>query len=334
MRDPRGTCRGSILGLAIGDALGFPAEFRRRAQIVAALGEPGVVDFVALHDPRWPPRPLIVGKAHPPGTFSDDTQMTIAVAEALLETEGQSLDARMDAIARRFVAWSSSDDNDRAPGNACMTGCHALARGAPWRTAGVADSKGCGSAMRVAPIGLLHADDLDEALALARAQSLLTHRHDAGVEGAAAAALLVALASRGAEPAEMYARVAEACSPRSPDFAACWAKLPAMLQAPPEIALSSEGLGEGWVAEEAVASALYCVWRAPNDFMRVVSTAATTDGDSDSIACIAGSIAGARLGEAAIPEALRRGVEDAGRLVALADRVAARVTGSRSSSPP
>jgi ADP-ribosylglycohydrolase len=321
-------CEGSILGLAIGDALGFPAEFRRRDAIVAALGPEGVADFVALHDPRWPDRPAILGKAHPPGTFSDDTQMTIALAESLLETrDDDDLDARMRAVGRRFVAWSSSDENDRAPGNACMTGCHALARGAPWREAGVADSKGCGSAMRVAPIGLLYARDLERTLTLARAQALLTHRHDAGVEGAAAAALLVALAATGKTPAETYDAVAAACSPRSPDFAACWAKLPALRDAPPERALSSDGLGEGWVAEEAVASALYCVWRAPDDFARVVTTAATTDGDSDSIACIAGGVAGAALGLEAIPERWRRGVEAAEALSDLARRIARRASG-------
>ncbi|HEY1958339.1 MAG TPA: ADP-ribosylglycohydrolase family protein [Polyangiaceae bacterium] len=317
-----GAYEGSILGLAIGDALGFPAEFRRREQILAAFGEEGLVDFVALHDPRWPPRPHIASKAHPAGTFSDDTQMTIALAEALLEAD-DDLDAQMNAIARRFVAWSSSDDNDRAPGNACMTGCHALARGVPWREAGVADSKGCGSAMRVAPIGLLWHDDLERVLAVARAQAVLTHRHDAGVEGAAAAALLVALAMQDRTPEEMYEAVARECSPRSRDFAACWSKLPAMRDAPPEHALSARGLGEGWLAEEAVASAFYCVWRTPDDFARVVTTAATTDGDSDSLACIAGSIAGARLGSDAIPEKWRRGVEGADALVDLARRIAA-----------
>ena len=324
MRSFASACEGSIVGLAVGDALGFPAEFRRREQILAALGPDGVADFVALHDPRWPPRPLIVGKAHPAGTYSDDTQMTIALAEGLLETrDDDPIDVRMSAIARRFVAWSGADDNDRAPGNACMTGCHALARGAPWHEAGVADSKGCGAAMRVAPIGLLYARDLGRAADLARAQSRLTHRHDAALEGAAAAAILVALAATGTAPDAMYEAVRQACSGRSADFAACWTRLAELRDAPPELALSSAGLGEGWVAEEAVASALFCVWRAPDDFARAVGTAATTDGDSDSIACIAGSVAGARLGSGAIPDKWRRGVENAADLADLAGRIAA-----------
>ena len=99
----------------------------------------------------------------------------------------------------------------------------------------------------------------------------------------------------------MYDAIMAERALRSVDFAACFAKLPALLAAPPEEALSARGLGEGWVAEEAVASALYAFWRTPTDFARTVCTAANTDGDSDSIASIAGGISGAFNGRAAIP---------------------------------
>lgn len=317
--------RGAVLGLAIGDALAYPCEFRSRATILAAFGPAGVTDMVALHDPRWPERPVILGPRHPAGTYTDDTQMTIAVAEALIEAAsgpvagGADVEAIMQAMAARFVAWSRAEDNDRAPGHTSMTGCERLAEGVHWRESGVADSKGCGSAMRVAPIGLRFHRDHDQLLEVARASCLLTHGHDAALEGAAAAALLVALSLERASPEEMYRAVADACCPRSADFAACWAKLPALLHAPPEVALSEAGLGEGWVAEEAVASALYCVWRTPDDVRQTILTAANTDGDSDSIACIAGGIAGARNGVEAIPISWRETVENASRLVELAD---------------
>ena len=90
--------------------------------------------------------------------------------------------------------------------------------------------------------------------------------------------------------------------PDSTDFASCLARLPEMVKVEPAVALSAEGLGEGWIAEEAVVSALYCFWRSPDSFETTVLTAANTDGDSDSIACIAGSISGAFNGAAAIPE--------------------------------
>ena len=85
--------------------------------------------------------------------------------------------------------------------------------------------------------------------------------------------------------------------------------------------MTNAWLGESWVAEEAAASALYCYWRCPEDFRAAVLCAANTDGDSDSIACIAGGIMGARLGWSAIPEKWRLGVEDADALVDLADRL-------------
>jgi ADP-ribosylglycohydrolase len=308
---------GCLLGLAVGDAIGFPCEFRTRAIILESFGPDGVTDLVAVHDRRWPSRPMILGRPHPVGTYSDDTQMSIAVAEALIDGSDE-LDALMKRMAARFVAWAESPDNDRAPGATCLRGCENLARDVPWQEAGVAASKGCGSAMRVAPIGLRFHHDRSRLLEVARASSLLTHGHDAAIESAAAAALLVAMALEKATPRAMYDALMKECAPRSPDFAACLGKLPALITAPPEVALSERGLGLGWVAEEAVASALYCFARAPTDFTKTVLAAANTDGDSDSIACIAGGISGAFNGVEAIPASWRDRVENATMLRALA----------------
>ena len=312
---------GSILGLALGDAVGYPCEFRRRDRIVELFPPDGVTEPVAIRDPRWGEKPWIVGADHPPGTYTDDTQMSIAVARGLIEAGHEDLDSLMTRIGEHFVVWSRSDENNRSPGATCMTGCQNLARGAHWREAGVAKSKGCGSAMRVAPIGLFYARDRERLLEVARASSLLTHGHPAALEGAAAAALLVALALDGASCREMYDEVAEACRGRSPDFDAIWAKLPDLLDAPPEVALAEGGLGESWIAEEAVASALWCVWRAEGDYRRTVLLASNTDGDSDSIACIAGSIAGALRGTAALPTEWLAVLEDKNELADLAEEL-------------
>jgi ADP-ribosylglycohydrolase len=312
---------GAILGLAIGDALGMPAEFRRRAQILAAWGPEGITDFVGTDAPAWPPSPLILGTRHPAGSYSDDTQMSLAVAEALIAAGGRDIDQLMQQMGERFVAWSRSPDNNRAPGATCMEGCDHLAAGMAWREAGVASSKGCGSAMRVAPIGLMYWRDHARLLEVARASSLLTHGHDAAIEGAAAAALLVALALEKKTPQAMYDALLSECAPRSADFQACLKKLPQLLSVEPALALSKAGLGEGWVAEEAVVSALYCFWRSPENYSQTVLTAANTDGDSDSIACIAGSISGAFNGVEAIPPRWRERVENAVGLQDMARRL-------------
>lgn len=181
--------------------------------------------------------------------------------------------------------------------------------------------------MRVAPIGLFY-DDLDTVADVARDQALLTHRHPAASEGSAAAALLVALARRGESPPAAYAEVMKRCAGRSPDFDALFLRLPGLVGEPPgevlvELEKNPKGLGEGWVAEEAVASALYCWWRHPMDFRAGVLEAVNTDGDSDSIACIAGGILGAAVGLEGIPSEWARDVERSAMLHELGRRLAA-----------
>jgi ADP-ribosylglycohydrolase len=190
-----------------------------------------------------------------------------------------------------------------------MEGCDKLARGVNWHDAGVAESKGCGSAMRVAPIGLYYRD-LDRVVEVARASSLLTHAHPAALDAAAAAALMVAMALRGSTPKQMFDEVEARCCELSADFALAWRRIPTMVSQAPEKALAKDGLGEGWDGEEAVASAMYCFWRSPDDFEDAVLTAINTDGDSDSIGAITGSVVGARLGIHAIPSTWRNAVED------------------------
>jgi ADP-ribosylglycohydrolase len=174
--------------------------------------------------------------------------------------------------------------------------------------------------MRSAPIGLFY-EDLDTVCEVARASSVLTHGHPAALESAAGAALLVALALRGAGPADMYRELERRLFGRAADFDACMRKVPAALELPPERALTSEVLGESWVGDEAVASALYCVWRHADDYRAAVLTAVNTDGDSDSIATIVGSIMGARLGIGAIPAHWVAGVERSRELHDLAARL-------------
>lgn len=296
---------GSIVGLAVGDALGYPAEFRSRAELLRAFPPRGIEDFVPTG-------------SHPRGTFSDDTQMTVALARGLLAARKrpEEFDQVMQAIAAEFVRWSQSPENDRAPGNTCMAACRNLAHGFAWREAGVKNSKGCGSAMRVAPIGLLYRD-LDLVAHVARLSSVITHGHDAAIEGAAAAAIAVRMALDQATPEKIYEEIMRRCADRSADFKACFEKIPGLIDRPVEEVLSKRGLGEGWVAEEAVAGAMWCFFRSPDDYRSAILLAVNTDGDSDSLAAIAGSILGARLGLEAIPAEWARDIEKQETLIAL-----------------
>ena len=81
-------------------------------------------------------------------------------------------------------------------------------------------------------------------------------------------------------------------------------------------------LGEGWIGEEAVALALYCFLKYPNSYENVVVRGANTNGDSDSVACIGGSISWAYLGIDAIPDKWVQRIEKTQYLDELAKRLA------------
>lgn len=299
--------RGCVLGLAVGDALGMPTEFLSLAGIRARWGPQGVTDLEAGH---W--------RA---GSFTDDTQMTLALAEGILAGgRDAAVDAIMAAVAQEFVHWMEAPlGGHRAPGNTCLTGCRNLAAGMPWREAGVADSKGCGSAMRAAPVGLAWPGDYERIREIGVAQSLATHGHPCALAGSVAVAALVSMALEGVAPGEMLARVLDLTADLSDEFAAQMAVVPEVLDRPDAEAWTD--LGGGWVAEEAVAGALWCFLRSPDDYRATVLRAANTDGDSDSLACIAGAISGAYNGLDAIPQDWRDRVERGDYLTDVADRL-------------
>lgn len=331
--------RGSILGLAVGDALGHPTEFISNLGSIRA---------------RWPPYGVTgfePSGRHAPGTFTDDTQMAISVARALCRVGRRDLDTLMGVMGVEFVAWASSPDNNRAPGNTCLQGCRNLARRVPWREAGVRGSKGSGAAMRAAPVGLYHADDLDALVRVAAAQSALTHAHPTGVASGVAAAAPIAHLLRGGELREVFS-FARACLDRlTPGIlidVGCDAgmvesigvsEMTAALKRA-EDAVEHEAddvcalLGGAWIGEEAVSAALWCVLRAGGEFSGAVLRAANSSGDSDSIACIAGGIAGAWGGVEAIPPVWRGQVEKAPVLDALAHALHAASTQRRDVALP
>ncbi|NUP04781.1 MAG: ADP-ribosylglycohydrolase family protein [Polyangiaceae bacterium] len=305
--------RGCLLGLAIGDALGHPTEF------VAS-----VPDIVA----RWGGRVETFQAAgvHRPGTFTDDTQMTIGVARALIRRGHGSTDELMTVLGQELVAWLRSPQNDRAPGGTCLRGCSALEGGTPWQSAGVAASKGCGAAMRAAPIGLYFADDIEAMIVAAAAQSVLTHRHPTGIASSVAAAAPVAHVVRTGSLDGIVAFTRACVNALSedllvdigcPDDLARSIGVSEMLRKLDELdaCVGAETddvcslLGEAWVGEEAVATGLWCALKAGRDYRASIVRGANSAGDSDSIATIAGSISGALVGIDAIDEHYRAGVE-------------------------
>lgn len=302
-KDKLKTAKAVMFGLACGDALGWPTEFKSMDRIWASYGQTGIVDLSQTN-----------------GEFTDDTQMTLAVADALLKAADEAgldmrekmrnLDWVAPRIAHEFVQWSRSPENNRAPGSTCMAGCNNLAKRLPWRAAGIKDARGCGAVMRVAPIGLVY-DDENTLKAIAEMSSALTHDSEMCRRSAHLGALAINLIRRGVvkTAAECQLAIFEEADrlekPPTKKLVDLLLNVDVYVQQtisgklkPWEVQDRGK-LGQSWEADEALASALYCVLLAEKrgeGLRQAVAYGANTPGDSDSIASIAGGIAGALWG--------------------------------------
>jgi ADP-ribosylglycohydrolase len=181
--------------------------------------------------------------------------------------------------------------------------------------------------MRVAPVGLVYRYEPGRLQAVARAQGVLTHRHPTSDAACIAAAYAIKLALDGVAPHDFQPMIARFIGGHAPEFdSALERAVEALPWTDEEAALHYVGptRGGGWIAEEAVAMALYCVLKHPDDYVAAVRLGANISGDSDSVASIAGGILGARLGTAAIPADWVEALENRDYVADLADRLAAK----------
>jgi ADP-ribosylglycohydrolase len=301
-----------LFGLAYGDALGKPTEFMTVAEIRERYGPAG-------------PREL----SGDPALVTDDTQMTLAVGRALLAASAPTPEVLEPLFRAEFVAWASSPDNNRAPGMTCLRACGDLSRGLPWTQATVAGSKGCGANMRVAPVGLVAGYDLDTLAGAAQLQAAMTHGHPTALAASELTAYTVRVLRDGAELAAVPALLRARCHDQRTSYRYEW--LDVLWQQPGidtpadyiargwdeclealdrlDLALARTDDGEdacaitgaGWIAEEALATGLFCAIRHSDDPVSALARGAATSGDSDSIACLAGAFLGAWRGMAAWP---------------------------------
>lgn len=330
---------GCLFGLALGDALGAATEFLN------------VKEILRQFPPRGPQQP-----AGNPALVTDDTQMMLAVGEALLQADRPYTAATLETALRRgFVGWSNSPDNNRAPGMTCMRACANLERGLPWYEATVASSKGCGANMRVAPVGLLKTGQdgitATTRAAIAQFQAALTHGHPTGLVAADLTAATIADLAHSSDIDGLPGRLRAYAQSQRTVYHADWlgplwqrADVGARFIAPSAEEFIARGwdeclavldrldaaltvgdretdpclaTGEGWIAEEALATGLLCFLLFPDDPVAAIRHAAVTKGDSDSIACLTGAFAGAYYGIAAWPQEWVDRIEYYERLTAL-----------------
>lgn len=318
--DPiRARFHGCLLAGAAGDALGAPVEFMSRSEILDRFGAGGINRFAPAY-----------GRL---GAITDDTQLALFTAEGLLLGWEQGCRTGQSCLVRAtheaYQRWLLTQEETpgpraiepgeaqegwllahpelhsrRGPGTTCLAAL-AFPRGP-----GVGadnDRKGCGGVMRVAPVGLFmwrpgEAASLDATFRLGAALAGLTHGHPTGRLSAGVAAVLVQLLLHGrslaAALAQARALLVRHAGHEETLEALTQAELLASSALPRPMAIAA--LGQGWVAEEALAIAVYCALAAESLEDGVV-LAVNHDGDSDSTGAIAGQLLGAMHGAEAIP---------------------------------
>jgi ADP-ribosyl-[dinitrogen reductase] hydrolase len=274
----RSRIRGCAVGAAVGDALGMPLEFgpkRPEGRLV---------------------RDMTPGRL-PAGTFTDDTEMGLALAESLLAH--RSLDAA--DLAGRLVAWYRAGPDD--VGNHTRAVLSRVARGQAWKLAaqevqqGHPDSAGNGSVMRCWPVALAHWDDLAQLQRDSALQSRVTHPHAECVAGSAFVNAALYWMLRGVLPAEAIARAARDV------------EMPDALRSAIENAhaVAREDLANsGWV-RHTVESATWGLLTT-DSFAEAVIQVVNLGNDADTAGAVVGAWAGAAYGLHAIPEAWREAV--------------------------
>lgn len=328
---PESRIHGCLLGGALGDSLGYAVEFDSITAIRDRFGPAGLQDFSELD-----------GGTH----FSDDTQMTLYTVDGLVEalewansgvgadanaclwlaylrwlaTQGVPLPSSAPAPQPRWIDAQNVLRHRRAPGNACLSGLSTGEMGTVYRPVNPA-SKGCGTVMRSAPFGLIPHIPAESVYKLSSDAASLTHGHPSARQSAGAFSVLIhdLLGGMGLLDAARSAldRVSNEPQP-VPELIerlGSAVRLASAAEAGATHTLSPEALvrelGEGWVAEEAFAVALYAVLvttpqvtgpgSAAAHFRAAINLAVNHSGDSNSTGSIAGNILGAFYGEDSLP---------------------------------
>jgi ADP-ribosylglycohydrolase len=317
---------GCLYGLAFGDALGALTTPLKYDDIVARFGP--------------------MGPDVPPAKITDATKLVLAVGESLpaIKRSPSSPEEWANALRNQLIKAAATF------GDTTRESVAALSSGKHWREATNVGSKGCGALARVVPVALLadrHGFTVKKRAQLAQLQAAMTHGHPTAVAASDATAHAIHLLSAGLELDDLNQRLIDyAASQRglyheealgelwkragdssgSTYITRGWnevlhalEKLQKALAKPNPEVDPGIAAGHGWFAEEALATALHCFLLFPNKPIGTIRRAATTGGNSGTMACIAGALAGVYYGPDAWPNPWRRQIEPRDRIQALAN---------------
>ena len=300
---------GSLIGGAIGDALGYQIEFKRN------IHEKEVTQY---KDDK--------------GIISDDTQMTLFTANGLLWRETRGVmkgvaPSPSDAVYEAYLDWLDTQNNTdhhknkiswikdikelnipRAPGNTCISALSSGKKGTIENP--INDSKGCGGIMRVAPLGL-YMRNPEYAGKFATEISAITHGHPlANIPSYVFATMIYFILNEHLNIEEALNRAMAQYKEKfniydkkyNKDFEELVKRAIELSKDHISDVDAIYQLGEGWVAEETFAIAIYSCLKYQDSFENAIICAINHDGDSDSTGALTGNIMGVYLGYNSIPK--------------------------------
>lgn len=335
--DKRDRIRGAMIGCAAGDALGYPVEVLSEAAIVERYGLRGITDYDLDEN----------GTAH----FTADTQLMLLSANGILfaHTRG-ALRGIMAPVYTYFpgfyMDWYRLQTEKRPHRARCgwinaypaLSAKRALSptvvKVAASKKFGsmdepVNDSKGSACLLRAVPIGLSYSRDPNRIVELGANTTALTHGNEVAWMASGALALIISLIiHQELSITEAVNKTLKALDKSFPDSLTVVHELMRSIRSAVSLASSASSdldaihsLGEGWVAEEALAIGLLSALRHENDIAGAMTFAANHGGNSNTTAAIAGTLVGARIGFNAIPDRFVDRLELVDVILELADDV-------------
>ena len=334
--------KGCLMGGAAGDALGYAVEFDSEASIFSTYGSQGITEYqmdpvsgkALISDDTqmtlFTGNGILVGETRAclrgiggiPHVYVEDSYLDWLATQE--KTFAQAVDGQKEGYFSR-TSWLLDVPelySRRAPGGTCLSALAQL-RKKPNYGGFVANpcnnSKGCGAVMRIAPLGIHYENLPVKVLAEEAAElSAITHGHPLGYMPSAVLTLLLhkIVFGDGTKSLEnmVMGALDETCQVfKETDYVEELRRITTLAV---ELSHNDDKdlenihrLGEGWVAEEALAIAIYCALRYKDDFSKGIIAAVNHKGDSDSTGAIAGNILGAYLGYERIEDKWKENLE-------------------------
>lgn len=342
--------RGCLFGGAAGDALGYAVEFFEDYTIFHHYGSNGITEYALdsvthkalISDDTqmtlFTANGLLVGDTYRciKGIQRLPREYVASAYQDWLYTQTGSYKQRSERDHDR-QSWLCDVEElycRRAPGNTCLSALLQAARSRcvdDYILSPRNNSKGCGGVMRVSPVALNYQGDIEKLDMEAAEIAAITHGHSLGYMPAA---VLCHIINRIVFPCDEKKTLRQIVIEARETVKRLFAEdkhineLTDIIDR--AIALSENdfddlenirALGQGWVAEEALAIAVYCSLKYADDFSGGIIAAVNHSGDSDSTGAIAGNILGALVGYNAIDEKWKKDLECADIILEIADDI-------------